>query len=216
MRSLNKNTDSKEIRKTLKRMPITGDYSEIKLLAGNRNKKTDPFKKEAYIYLLENLTGDLRYVAFLEATKFLNEREFKNCFKKVDEASERLKILKNNKYAYLYPNEFVTNWNTSNKRTHYTMIYNLPSLQFTKKDTYENRMAWVDESRAYSLSKIDSKIIDVIESTILECPLKAKEAYASVSWANPELLNKIKEDTHPHIKTALANNYLFNKGAINE
>ena len=216
IRSLSKSLDSKEVKKALKRMSVSGNDSEIKLLAENRNTKTYPFKREAYVYLLENLTGELRIIAFLEGSKFLDEREFKNCFKKVHDAAERLKILKDNKYAYLYPDEFVTNWNNSNKRTHYKMIYNLPSLHFAKKDTYENRMTWVDESRAYSLSKIDSKIVNVIESTILDFPVNAKVAYAAALWANPELLNKIKEDTHPHIKTALANNYLFNKGAINE
>lgn len=214
---LRKDPFDKEIKVALKRMAVSGDDSEIKLLIKKRNnKKTDPFKKEAYMYLLENVTGDLKHVAFLESAKFLNEREFKRCFKKVKDEAERLKILKNNRYAYLYPDEFVKNWSTSNKKSHNIMIYNLPSLPFAKEDNHENRMTWIKESRAYSFSKIDSKIINVIESTILSLPIKVKVAYAAVLWADLRILNKMKEETHPYIKTALANNEFFKEGVVDE
>ena len=114
----------------------------------------------------------------------------------------------------LHPDVFIEAWLTQ-KKDRYKLLYWFPSLDSTviyndplyvDMVLHERWLIWRDASRAFTLKTVDQKVFDVIESTILDSTVDDRAYYARAWWANPDMLNKLKDDPSREVINKLVDN----------
>lgn len=153
-------------------------------------------KAAAFDYIVKNTKGDLRVEAFFRARWYWNRKLFEDNLALVNSSSERLKIIVNSAYATSYPEVFIEAWETKS-RLRFILINSIPDLR-----------------RKELLEKIDFRILDSIDLSILSESNEVRAAYAIMSWADSEILHDMKEDKFRGVINSLSMNpYIKNETA---
>ena len=158
--------------------------------------------QEAFDYIIKNTSGSVRIQAFAKGEYYLDRKLYQENLSFVTSRSDRLKILGISKYAYLYPEEFIENWN-SRPRVRWHLLRSIPDKSLKKDDDW---FAWMEESLLYSLSKVDERVFSLINSTILNCSNDVREEYARAFWADSRVLDQMKDDKHRPVINSLSEN----------
>lgn len=166
--------------------------------------------QEAFDYIVKNTSGSLRIHAFAQGEYYLNRALFEENLALVDSSAERLRIIGASKYAYLYPEEFITVWETK-PRQHWRLVNSIPVKNISNyKLGWEGWFQWCEDSLNYALTVVDERIFNHINTNILNSNTDAREEYAQSFWADSEVLEKLKHDKQRVVINSLASNPSIN------
>lgn len=176
-----------------------GTKTEVKALVdeigwGYPYKRGDTYRL-VFRKFVQNTTGAVRVKALINSNDLFDMKEFDSYLSLMDE-KERIKVLSSNlRYTSHYPEEFVTIWNTM-PRLRRDMLDKMPhdGSRYKGFDTWEETFQNQERQRDYVRDLVDERIFEAIEATILESSGTARASYAYKRWANPEILDALKDD----------------------
>lgn len=160
---------------------------------------------------VQNTTGSVRVKALINSDNLFGRKEFDSYLSLLND-TERLKVLSRSlHYTPYYPEEFVKIWNDE-PRKRGAMLEKMPhdGSKYKGFDTWEETFQNQERQRDYVLNLVDGRIFEAIEATILDSSGAAKASYAYERWANPEILDALKDDSSRKVVNYVAMNPFIN------
>lgn len=157
-------------------------------------------------YFIKNTTGVMRLKALMGSDNYFSKDEFDSYLSLLNE-DERIKILGESKFISFFPEEFTFIWKTKpTKRARILEDMPYSGSKYKGFNSWEEKFKDQEHQHLYIKELLDEQIFDVIDSTILDSSGTARAQYASKYWANPTILDVLKDDKIRDVINSVAYN----------